>query len=102
MPIRSEVNRFRAWAKRKRGGGGVPNSPVLPQGKGDSPVRPNGVVPGGGRQTSPQVSTKASRIVQLSYEEMLEAVNRDARGFFSDVKTIAASALSQDETRGQD
>lgn len=54
------------------------------------------------KTTSAKVSSIAARILAMSDKEMATRLFRESKDFFAEIRELAASALSQDETKGQD
>lgn len=54
------------------------------------------------KQTRSEVSSLGARIMSLTDREMAIRVLREPATFFAEVRTLAASVVSQDETKGQD
>lgn len=59
---------------------------------------PNGI---GKKETSPRVSHLAQRYMQIQGVDVQRIAAENADALADDIRTLAASALSQDETKGQ-
>lgn len=54
------------------------------------------------KATSAQVASVAARILAMSDKQMATRLFRESKDFFAEIRMLAASARSQDETKGQD
>lgn len=55
----------------------------------------------GRRQSSPEMSTLANIYMRMTPEKLVEMAKDDPEGTVNDIKSLAASVMSQDETKGQ-
>ncbi len=54
------------------------------------------------KQTSTRISTLASRYLRMTHDQLKKAIaDGDTEWLLTDIRSLAASLLAQDETRGK-